>query len=744
MNGPLEINGQQPGNEVPKPSVAGPTELKAPSIAEEDTTSSVEQNLQFFWRSVSRGKYLILVSSVLIACLVYFYCKAQVPMYRASANVLIEPTSGEAEEIVGFSTRREWLESDIMTEKDVIQSRMVADRVVKNLELTKISPFKFSQNPTEMVLQMIKVEGSTRSRVLTLNARFSDPVLAAKIANETLNSYIETTEEQSRTHIMKTVDQIRAEVTNLKEQVDEAQRKVKRYKIEHPQIDSKDVLESQLQSLNVDLAKVSADRIALRTQLEELAAFQRQGADVREHPAIAKDPSVEQTLINIRQKQVELTQLLNIYKERFPTVVEKKAELETLQKILLEQKKQILEEMKSRYILLSAREFELRKELDAKSAAISALMGQVAGYETLVGQVEVTKNLYSMLIDRMNKTAIVGRSEQSKIKILSSAEVPQRPYSPQTNRNVSFAFLISLGAMSYFVYLFFLMLKPIESEEEIVQGLKLSVLAQLPFVPAKNEGEETELVVDQEGGFAKDALHVLRSKLAANGRNTILFASANPAEGKTFMVHNLGVFLAREGKKVLLVGTDFRSLSLKKRLHLNSNFKSLECFMNDKCAKEEVVTALSEPGLFYLGPEKELQNPLETITSPRFEKLIHDLASQFDYVLLDAPPVGLFADAAMLCQLVKDVICVIRYGQTPFRDIQKAASILRKSGANLIGSIINYRMLSAQDYYYHRYYYGSNKRRGRGGFLMNVIHDIREHSGRVLNRWKKVFSGRKK
>ena len=609
------------------------------------------------------------------------------------------------------------------------------------MEADRFKSFKSPSDLANMVLKMVKVEATTKSRVLTLSTRFSDPVLAAKIANEVLNAYIQVTEERARAFIVKTVDQMRNEITRLKKQVDDAHRKVKLYEVEHPQIASREVLESQIQHLNTELATVSSDRLTLRTELEELAAFQRQGADVRDHPKIAKDHSVEQILTTVQQKKVELTQLLNIYKERFPIVVEKRAELTTLEEIIGERKKQIVDEMKSKYILLAAREHELRKALDKGRAELSALLGEVAGYEALLGEVEVSKNIYSMLLERMDKASIIGRAEQSKVKVLSSAEIPQFPYSPQTARNVSLAFFIGLLVMSYMAYLFFLMLKPIDSAEEIVQGLKTSVLAQVPMVLSENEGEEVGLIVDQEGSFAKDALHVLRAALVSSGRNIFLFTSADPSEGKTFMVHNLGVFLAREGKRVLLVGTDFRDIRLKSRLKADVNHKSLEAYVSGKCSEQDLICSTSEPNLFYMGPEKVLKNSLEVITSLQFEALVRNVSRQFDYVFFDAPPVGLFPDSEMLCQIVKDVICLVRHGRTPYRSAAKAIETLRKSGANLIGVILNYRTLRVQDYYYHRYYYG---KRGRKGLLMNLVEETRQYAIRIFKRWNGMLSQKKK
>ena len=724
MSNPLGTY-QLPDDKSPRPSLEQPREVKAQLPIEQEIAASLEQNIQFFWRSVLRGKYVILAASLTVGLVVFIWCRLQTPIYRAEVKVLIETPTGEAEEIVGFSQRRAVLETDMMTEKDVIQSRSVAEKVVENLKLREVAPFKGTSDPIGAVLSLIKVDASPRSRVLKVSILYEDPVLAARLANEVFNAYVQASEETSRTWIVRTVDQMRNEVIRLRKQLDTDQQKVKQYEAEYPQIASRQAIEEQLKQLNSELATVSAIRLNLRTELEELAAFQKQGADVRDHPKVAKDPSVEQTLGVIQSKEVELTQLLNTYGEKFPLVVEKRAELETLRKILSERKLEIVEDLKSKYVQLAARERELRKSMTARSEELRALLVEIGGYESLLGEVEVSKNLYSLVLERMNKAGIIGRAEQSKVKLLSHAEVPRSPYAPQTERNVSVTFVTSLGAMAYLIYLYFLMLKPIESQEEVSQVVRASVLTEVPLMK-QNKSGETELLADQTEGFGKDALHFLRSALAATGQRMFVFTSANPSEGKTFVVHNLGIYLAREGRRVLVCGTDLRDLRLKGRLGVEvDRTASLESYLMGQCDAKALVIPTKVERLFYLGSERVMKNALDVVASPQFQRLIQQLASEFDYILLDSPPVKLFPDSVVIAQSVKNVIFVVRHAKTPSRDLSKGVNQILKQGAHITGVVINGKTLGWRNYYYYNYYYGKS---GRTGLVPKMISQVKYFS----------------
>ena len=727
MGEPLRHQNVPEGEEPKTPAPVEISAAKPPELAYQELASSIEDSARFFWRAVSRSKLLILAASVLVSVFVFLYYKAQTPLYRAEVKVLIEPEESEAAQIVGFVQRSSQHETDMMTEKDVIQSRIVAERVVETLELKTIPPFKQLQDPAGLILSNMSVDASLRSRAVSVGFLFADPSLAAKIADEIVNAYIEISEEKTRSWMMRTVEQMRAEAARLKQRLDEDQKKLKQYEVEHPKVAATDALEKHIQRLSTELTKVSSEKLDFKTQLEELAAFQQQGADVRDHPSIAKDPSITQTVHAIQQKQVELTQLLTIYKEQFPLVIEKRNELATLQEILGQRKTEIIEDLKSNYLLLAAREAEVQKEIDRKNAELSTLIGASGPYEVLLGEAQVSKTLYATLIERMDKAGILGRSQQSRVKVLSRARVPRKPHWPQIERNTSMTFVIALAAFSYLAYLFFLMVKPIESEEEISLGIKIPVLAQVPHV-SSSKGEGGELIVDQGEGVGKDALHFLRAALVASGQRAFVFTSTNPSEGKTFVVHNLGVYLAREGKRILVVGSDFRDLQLRARLGVEVGEKCIANYLAGHFEAKDIIHETKEPGLFYLGPTEVLKNAVEVIASIKFEQLIRGLMSQFDFVLLDSPPVGLFPDAMLLTNIVQNTVFVVRFGKTPYRKLAKSTHEIQKNGGRLTGAVLNDKTMGWQNYYYYNYYY---ERGGRRKFLPRFIREADQYVARV-------------
>lgn len=686
--------------------------------------SSFKRTLERFLRAALRYKHWIVLSGFGVAFATFVYCKFQTPVYTATAKILIEPPARvEAGDMVGmYGVGGYWSpeHNELQTQQDVFQSRVVAERTIENLELRKTAPFNTSKDPSALLVKMVDAEVSLKSRTMFISAQATDPQLAVKVANGLVDAYVDISEEKERTWIGRTVDQMRKEASTLQNELWEQQRKLKAYEKEHPGVASKASLENQLNNLNAELVTTAGEKLKLRTELSELASFQKQDASLGEHPRIAKDPYIEQVTELLQQRQVELAQLLNIYKDKFPLVLEKKAETGELENILREREGKIVGDLKSRYLLLSSREHALKAAIQSKNEELNNLLEEFGGYQVLLGEFELSKGLYAVIVDRIDKAAIIGRVRQVRVKVLSPATVPDKPSSPKTGRAVLTNFFGAAALSSYLVFLFTMILKPIDSEEEIVETVKIPALAHISELSYRKDGDESHLILDNADSSAKDALHVLQTVLSAGGRRRILFTSTSPSEGKTFLVFNLGTFLAREGKRILLVGADFRNPSLTKLVRTGKPAASIEDYIAGKCTEKEIIHPTQEPGLFFLGSEKPLPSALAVITSPRFQELLDALAKQFDYVFLDSPPVHLFPDSEMLAEKSEAVIFVVRSGKTSAWELLKAVGKVEKKGVHVAGAVLNFKSLRWSNYYYYNYYYGNGKRGRWNGMLQEV------------------------
>lgn len=189
---------------------------------------------------------------------------------------------------------------------------------------------------------------------------------------------------------------------------------------------------------------------------------------------------------------------------------------------------------------------------------------------------------------------------------------------------------------------------------------------------------------------------------------TIVVTSSIPGEGKSTVVGNIAMSLSRNGSRVLLIDCDLRKPTLHRKFNF-SNEKGLTDLLIDKCDLGEVVQSYNHK-LFVITAGTIPTNPSEIIGSKTMEDFIKSIYINYDYIILDTPPLLAVTDAQLLAGKSDATVIVIRYGKTKEKLILKAYNELTKVRANVIGSILNaYESKGTVEY--HSYYEKPNKKR---------------------------------
>jgi capsular exopolysaccharide synthesis family protein len=233
---------------------------------------------------------------------------------------------------------------------------------------------------------------------------------------------------------------------------------------------------------------------------------------------------------------------------------------------------------------------------------------------------------------------------------------------------------------------------------------------------AENGGNKlhSELIVSQGNSPASEAYRSLRTSvlLSTSGRppRVILVTSGHPGEGKTTTVVNLSVALTQLNARVLTIDSDMRRPRLGTLLKLPANPAGLSTLLTGQFTLHDVVVPTQVPNLFAIPCGPIPPNPSELLASPSMQRLLKEAAQEFDYVVLDSPPVLHVTDARILAPEVEAVILVAHGGVTPSEAVKHARNHLQQANSNLIGLVLNNVDFNSAGYdYYYRYY-----RRGYG------------------------------
>src|SRR5262245_56098502 len=169
------------------------------------------------------------------------------------------------------------------------------------------------------------------------------------------------------------------------------------------------------------------------------------------------------------------------------------------------------------------------------------------------------------------------------------------------------------------------------------------------------------------------------------GLKTIIVTSAVPQEGKTLTAVNLALTLSESyGRRVLLIDADLRRPSLHTLFGI-PNQAGLSEVLKSESHELPLVQVSSNCSLLLSGRTE--RNPLAGLSSPRMRSLLDDVASKYDWILLDTPPVGLLPDSQILAHLTQAALFVIRAGETPYEVVEKAMGELGRDC--IIGTVLN-------------------------------------------------------
>lgn len=188
---------------------------------------------------------------------------------------------------------------------------------------------------------------------------------------------------------------------------------------------------------------------------------------------------------------------------------------------------------------------------------------------------------------------------------------------------------------------------------------------------------------------------------------SIVIASINPSEGKSITALNLCWMLAQtDGVKCLIIDSDLRMPSLTDYLGIETD-KGLSDVLAGNASVKDSIIKLNPAGL-HIMPGGEARNDVaELISGPKFKEILREVREMFDYVIIDAPPLGIFTDAAVLINHADGAMLVIRAGRTTYSSIDRILETLPRE--RMLGVVLNQSEDVLDESHYNYGYYNKNR-----------------------------------
>jgi capsular exopolysaccharide synthesis family protein len=309
---------------------------------------------------------------------------------------------------------------------------------------------------------------------------------------------------------------------------------------------------------------------------------------------------------------------------------------------------------------------------------------------------------------RTESTALTASSKDNLL-VVAPAVQPTQPVLPKPLSNIALGLLAGLVAGFVLAFLLDYLDQSVRSDEVLQERAGLLPLGHISYVPAK-PGRRGELVVLNGDSPVVEAYKALRTNLLFSSVDrevkTIVITSAVANEGKSRTAANLAIVLAQAGHPTLLVDADFRRPSLHRLFGRVRNLGLSNLIVQDVPESALFVPDEQVKELVILASGPTPPNPSELLGSAQMKALLARFRKQFDYVVLDTPPVNAVTDASVLAAGTDAAIIVVETNKATYPAVQHAKQALERVGGKVLGSVMNKMKAAGGRYYYYDYGYG--------------------------------------
>ena len=216
----------------------------------------------------------------------------------------------------------------------------------------------------------------------------------------------------------------------------------------------------------------------------------------------------------------------------------------------------------------------------------------------------------------------------------------------------------------------------------------------------------------EKGFLYEESMRMLRTNLQFSGGNlrVILFTSSIQDEGKSETSFQLAISFAKLDKKVLYVDADMRKSVFTTRYQIKENVQGLSQYLSGQNTEDIVYkTNIKNMDVVFAGPYAP--NPAELLYENKLDEFIKKQRLQYDYIIIDAPPLANIVDAAVIGRCVDGAVIVVKSATVSQRMVKRVKDQLEKVNCKIIGAVFNGVEMKKNSYHYKYYgdYYGNKK-----------------------------------
>jgi len=726
-----------------------------------------EIKLRDYYRIILRHIKLIAIIFVVVMVATIYYTARAPRIYESNGKILLELNK----QTDMFFSAGSFGRNDVNNQIVVIKSPSVMESAVEKLKRNPVAenfPILSSDNPSGILAKEIEISAQREVDIVDVVFKSTNPTEAQEAVNAVMDSYQDESLKYARAEVTSVREFLEKQLDVTSKKLAISEEDLRAYKIANEVF----ALSEETKEMIINMVEFEAQLSSAQTELQivekKLTYLKGELTKVDETLGVEMVSISSPVLEQLRQKLIESESQLAIfltkkgYTQNHPQLISLQNEIDNIKLQMKSEIDKILEVNKYSFNPLDRRQ-ELITDIISSEVNFQTATAKVAGLETVVEEYSVrmsglpdaelelarlerskaiNEEVYSMLVQRYEEAKISEEGKLSNIRIINRATLPKFPVSPKVKMNILIGLLLGLGLGIGAAFLIESLNTKLNNLSDVERYVKLPILGTIPDIPlddkqladikdmmAKTKDQEKlqELATTQRQMIARLVPHYspkspiaeayrtfrtnavsLPAKVPGGGR-IFLVTSSGPKEGKSTSSSNLAITLSQMRSKTVLIDCDMRRPMVHNLFNISRDNGLSRYLTTDEIDIHDIIKPSGLDNLDIITAGHVPPNPSELLSSNKMDELFAKLREEYDYIIVDSPPIIAVTDALILSKKVDQLVLVIRVNSTEREIIEQAKSLLKNIDVKAAGVVVNgievKKYYSGYKYYYYYYYY---------------------------------------
>ncbi|OAM87859.1 polysaccharide biosynthesis tyrosine autokinase [Termitidicoccus mucosus] len=689
-----------------------------------------------------RERWIVAVSLAILVCvLLGVWLLNQPKVFQASATLLVDRAEkvlgNEMTKVVDDSVGGSKNDPSFDTHLAQITSREMVQRVVASFtpeEKTRVlaawldkddPPLSASQMDgrlSGLITSGVGVQRQGTTFLIRITCKHREPAMAALVATRFAECYIVYLMDRNASANDSAISFLRAQTEDLRKKAEASERALHAYREKSRMVsleESQNIVVDRMKAISSALTEAQVALLAIEARLQQAESVIAKNSSPLELASITEFSSLASVQSQLDELVARKAVMAEKYGRRHPAMIDQERSIQALEKLRGDLILTAVANLRNQREKALENERQLQRQLADSEKASLALDRQAVEYNVLRREAETNRATYTQVLSRLNEASLTAQLGNSNIKIAERARPPTVPLEPNPKK-----ILLSIGFLGVLIVIGYpvgmeLLFNRIKTWTDVERYIGLPLLSEFPVLKNLPGDTLNHLVLQDRDPDAGEVVRGLYAQLKLSSRldapKTLLVTSTIPGEGKSFVASNLATAFAAHGLRTLIIDGDLRR-PVQHRLADAPNTHGLLRWL-DKGGKSggplandpDLDLLRPAPNLFVLRAGGTSRRISELLDNEKLKGLFEQARREFDILVIDTPPAGIFPDAFDLVPFASELVYVVRFNHVSRPQVHRVTERFRSTGLEMPGIVLN-MMPSGRGSaaYYSGYgYYGS-------------------------------------